>query len=168
MIRILDFLEGTLAKVLLAAIVVMVFAAGVARSFGHPLIWSVDMAQLLFVWLCFLGANRALRLKAHIGVDYFVAKLPHGARRGIEIVLALCALAFLIALAWTGAQLTLLNLERVYGDSGISYAWVTAAVPVGCAMLALTLLAHLVGALRRDVLVFSGATGVDPSTSQLG
>jgi TRAP-type C4-dicarboxylate transport system permease small subunit len=160
-------IEDVLARTLLAAIVVLVFAAALARSFGHPLIWSVDLAQLLFVWLCFLGANRAMRVKAHIGVDYFVRKAPFSARRWIELGLGLLALAFLIALAVAGYRLTLLNWQRVYGDSGISYAWVTGAVPVGCLLLAVTLVANLVAALRRGGLVFYNAD-LDRSQSQLG
>lgn len=160
--------EFLVAKVLLAAIVVLVFFAALGRSFGYPLIWSIDVAQLLFIWVCFLGANRAMRLKAHIGVDLFVRKLPRTPRWFIEIGLALLALAFLIALAVSGYRLTMLNWQRVYGDSGISYAWVTAAVPVGAALLAVTITINLVHALRTRSLVFSADRTPGGSDSQLG
>ena len=77
MLVLLTRLEDITSKALLAAITGLVFFAAIGRSLGYPLIWSVDMAQLLFVWLCFLGANRAMRLKAHIGVDLLVRRLPH-------------------------------------------------------------------------------------------
>jgi TRAP-type C4-dicarboxylate transport system permease small subunit len=160
--------EFLLAKLLLAAIVVLVFIAAVGRTLGYPLIWSIDVAQLLFIWVCFLGANRAMRLKAHIGVDLFVRKLPRTPRWFIEIGLALLALAFLGALAVSGYQLTVLNWQRVYGDSGISYAWVTAAVPVGAALLAVTIAINLVHALRTGSLVFYADRGLERSDSHLG
>lgn len=47
MLRRLAQLEFLVASLLLAAIVALVFLAAVGRTFGHPLIWSVDMAQLL-------------------------------------------------------------------------------------------------------------------------
>lgn len=168
MAAILIRLEDALSKALLAAITLLVFAAGVSRTFGAPLIWSVDLAQLLFIWLCFLGANRALRIKAHIGVDFFVRKLPARARWAVELVLGLAALGFLAVLAWTGFQLTMLNLERVFGDSGLSYAWVTAAVPIGALLLAITLGVHLVRAVTGGGLVFAADRDLDRSTSQLG
>lgn len=161
-------LELYTAKLLLAVIVVLVFCAAVGRSFGYPLIWSVDVAQLLFIWVCFLGANRALRLKTHIGVDLFVRRLPIALRHWIDLALGFAALAFLLALMISGGRLTLLNWQRVYGDSGISYAWVTAAVPVGAAMLAITLVGHIVGAWRGRGLVFYAERAVDRSDSQLG
>ncbi len=160
--------EFLVAKLLLAAIVVLVFIAALGRTFGYPLIWSIDVAQLLFIWVCFLGANRAMRLKAHIGVDLFVRKLPRTPRWLVEIALGLLALAFLIALAVSGYRLTILNWQRVYGDSGISYAWVTAAVPVGAALLAVTITINLVHALRTRSLVFYADRSLDRSDSQLG
>jgi TRAP-type C4-dicarboxylate transport system permease small subunit len=161
-------LEDIAAKTLLAVIVVLVFGAALARTLGHPLIWSVDMAQLLFVWLCFLGANRALRLKGHVGVDYFVRRLPFSARQVVELALGVLTLALLLTLAVAGWKLTLLNWQRVYGDSGISYAWVTSAVPAGCLLLAITVAGHMIGVLRHGGLVFRDERAAVRSDSQLG
>lgn len=161
-------LEDVASKTLLAIIVVLVFGAAVGRSIGHPLIWSVDVAQMLFLWVSFLGANRAMRLKTHIGVDFFARKFGRTSRWVIELALGVVALAFLATLMITGYQLTVLNWQRVYGDSGIPYAFVTAAVPIGSALLAVTVLINLVEALRNRTLVFYADKSADLSESQLG
>jgi TRAP-type transport system small permease protein len=161
-------IEDAVTKLLLCGIVVLVFLAAIARSIGDPMIWSVDLAQLLFLWLSVLGANRAMRLKAHIGVDLFMRKVPRTPRWLIEIGLGLVTLAFLAVLAVTGSELTLMNWQRIYGDSGISYAWVTAAVPVGAVLIGLTVLQNLIGAFRSGALVFYADRAVDRSDSQLG
>ncbi|MBL8587951.1 MAG: TRAP transporter small permease [Methylobacteriaceae bacterium] len=168
MIRLLVALEDIAAKTLLAAITALVCFAAVGRSLGHPLIWSVDMAQLMFIWLCFLGANRAMRAKAHIGVDLLARRFPAGLRWGVEIALACVALGFLAVLLVAGVRLTLQNWQRIYGDSGVSYAWVTSAVPAGAALLAATVLTNLVDALKRRALVFYPDRELDRSDSQLG
>jgi len=142
MLRGLSQLELAVAAVMLVAIVVLVFVAAILRFFDHPLIWSIDMAQLLFIWLCMIGATRAMRQKSHLGIDLAVRNLPDRARFALEAVLSLLILAFLGALVVKGVQLTLGNLQRQFGDSGISYGWVTAAVPAGAAMLALALLGN--------------------------
>lgn len=141
--------EAILAGFLLAVIVLLVFAAGAMRWFGHPLVWSVDVAQLLFVWVSFLGADMALRKHAHIGIDYLSKRMPPRIRAVLDIVLALVVLAFLVTMAVMGYRLTMLNLERQFGDSGISYAFVTGAVPAGCLLMALTLLGQVRRALAR-------------------
>ncbi|MGQ9368530.1 TRAP transporter small permease [Azospirillum sp. ST 5-10] len=135
--------EAAVAMLLLAVIVVLVFAAGLMRWFGHPLVWSVDLAQLLFVWVAFLGADMALRKRAHIGIDYVVKRLPVRVRAILELVLGAVVLGFLLSMTVLGYRLTMLNLERQFGDSGISYAFVTSAVPIGCLLLAFTLLSQI-------------------------
>ncbi len=146
MVKMLARIEFALSAVLLGVIVLLVFVAAIMRSFGHPLIWSVDMAQLLFIWLCFLGACRAMREKSHIGIDLVVRHLPGRMRFGLELLLTLVVLVFLLVLAYQGYKLTVLNLARQFGDSGLSYAWVTSAVPVGALLLAVALTANLVRA----------------------
>ncbi len=148
MLSLLVRAEAAFGKILLIIIVALVFSAGILRWFDHPLIWSVDLAQLLFLWVSFIGANQALRNRAHIGMDLLVRPLPLGLRRVIEIALALVTLAFLLIMVVMGYRLTMLNLQRVYGDSGISYAYVTGAVPVGCLLLAITLSGHLLDLIR--------------------
>jgi TRAP-type transport system small permease protein len=158
MLKRLGQIEYAIAGGILALITVMVFTAAVMRFFGHPLIWSIDMAQLLFIWLCFLGATRALREKGHLGVDVLVRHLPYRVRLVIETVITVIVIAFLVALAKEGADLTVLNRQRVYGDSGISYGFVTIAVPVGCLLLSSSLIYNAIIAWRaRDgkTLIYS-------------
>ncbi|MEX6506013.1 TRAP transporter small permease [Jiella sp. M17.18] len=155
MLSVLVRIEEAIGRALLAAIVILVFVAAITRFFDYPIVWSVDLAQALFIWLCFFGALKGLRKRAHIGVDYFVQKLPVPLRRGLDLLLAVIALAFLATMAWFGIKLTLLNWQRTFGDSGISYAWVTIAVPIGCALLGLILLAQIAIAIRAGKLVFS-------------
>lgn len=145
----LSRIELLVGVMLLAAIVGLVFIAAVMRFFGTPLIWSVDLAQLLFIWLCFLGANRALRRRVHLGVDLLIQTLDHRKRLALELVLGILVVVFLSVLAVEGVKLTLLNKERLFGDSGIPYAFVTIAVPVGCIFLVFTVVANALEALRR-------------------
>jgi len=160
--RIAQF-ELVIGTGLLAVIVVLVFIASVMRFVGYPLIWSVDLAQLLFIWLCFVGATRAMRERAHLGVDLLIRYVGHRNRLIVETVLAVIFIAFMAVLAWEGYLLTMLNRERLFGDSGLSYAYVTIAVPVGCIFLTLAILANAREAWsnRADgkALIFTRANG---------
>lgn len=165
MLRRLAQIELAVGIVLLAVIVGLVFVAAIMRFFNNPLIWSVDMAQLLFIWLCFLGAARALRERAHLGIDLAVRGFSHRWRLWIETALALAIVLFLLLLAREGYVLTLSNIERQFGDSGLSYAFVTVAVPVGCLMLALAIAVNAVRAWRaraaESLLIFARTNGAD-------
>jgi TRAP-type C4-dicarboxylate transport system permease small subunit len=152
-------LERVIAVALLAAIVALVFVASIMRFLDHPLIWSVDLAQLLFIWLCFFGANRALRQRTHLGVDLAIRTLGFRGRLIVELVLAVVVVAFLVALTVEGTSLMLLNRQRLFGDSGIPYAFVTIAVPAGSVLLILTIVVNAVEAVReagrRGRLIFT-------------
>lgn len=142
----LSQIELAICVLLLAAITGLVFVAALMRFFGHPLIWSVDMAQLLFIWLCMLGATRAMREKSHLGMEVLVKYLPYTARLWVELVCSVATLVFLGVIAVLGFQLAWLNRARMFGDSSISYAWVTVAVPVGCILLGIALIHNMVRA----------------------
>lgn len=163
-------LEFAVGACLLAVITFLVFIAAVMRFAGHPIIWSVDLAQLLFIWLCFVGAARAMRQRAHLGVDFLVRLFGHKTRLTIETILAVIFIAFMMVLAREGYNLTLMNIERLFGDSGLSYAYVTIAVPVGCVFLSIAILVNLVEAWRgRDAdgpLIFA-RTGEASERSEL-
>lgn len=162
MLKRLTQLEFLVAAGILATIVALAFAASIMRFFGHPLIWSVDMARLLFIWLCFLGATRAMRQRSHIGIDLLVRQLPRPYRFGCEMIVSLVILVFLLALTYKGIELAFLDRERLFGDSGIPYAWVTSAVPAGCVMLAIALGRNMLIAWQRRndgvTLVYTGAS----------
>ncbi|MBU1175923.1 MAG: TRAP transporter small permease [Alphaproteobacteria bacterium] len=140
--------EFAVAASLLAAIVLLVFVSALMRTLDHPVIWSIDMAQLLFIWLCFFGAVRAMRDKAHLGIDLIVRHLPFRLRFMLEMALSALTLVFLALLSYEGARLALSNIQRQMGDSGLSYFWVTIAVPVGCVMLAIALVFNMVKAVK--------------------
>ena len=141
-------LEIIAGCILLAVITVLVFIAAVMRFTGYPLIWSVDLAQLLFIWLCFFGAAKAMRERSHLGVDFLARLLPSGIRLLLETLMSLLFAAFFLVLAWEGYKLTVLNKERLFGDSGLSYAWVTIAVPAGCLLLLGSMISNLIEAWR--------------------
>jgi TRAP-type C4-dicarboxylate transport system permease small subunit len=155
--------ELAICVLLLAGITGLVFVAAIMRFFGSPLVWSVDMAQLLFIWLCMLGATRAMREKSHLGMEIVAKRLGYQRQFWLEMICSAVILAFLILLTLEGFELTLLNRERTFGDSTLSYSWVTAAVPVGCILLGVALIYNVVGAWRgrdRGVLIYT-RTGAD-------
>lgn len=109
------------------------------RWAGMPLSWSVEFAQLLFVWVIFLGANRCLREDRHIGVDFFVKKLKPKTNAVLEIVINILIMTFLVFLINFGIQLSIENSVRLISNLPLSYSFITMAVPVGSTLMLITL-----------------------------
>ncbi|AWE07247.1 TRAP transporter small permease [Lysinibacillus sp. 2017] len=135
--------ENFLTNFLLVAIVFFVFLAAIMRWAGLPLSWSVEFAQLLFVWVIFLGSNRTLRERKHITVDIFVKVLPLKVRRIIEVLTKILVIAFLVFLTIYGFQLSVENSARQISNLPLSYSFITLAVPIGSVLMICTILAQL-------------------------
>lgn len=152
--------EDLLARLFLAGCSALVFVAAVSRALGSPVLWAIDIAMLLFIWCSFFGADAALRKKQHIIIDVIVRLFPQKAQRTLLIVHWTIMIAFLGTLVVLGAELTMLNVQRPMGDTDISYAYVTAAVPAGSLLMALTAMRQLVEFWRDPSLAFGESESV--------
>ena|SRR5690554_392344 len=131
--------EEAITKILIVAVVLLVFSVAMTRWSGFPVAWSVELAQLLFIWLIFLGANQALRKNRHIGVNILTEKLPQKAQLILSLLMDLLIVAFLVTMVYYGIQHSILHHLRTISNLFISYSFVTASVPVGCTLMFLTI-----------------------------
>ena len=141
-------IEETAARVLLAAIVVLVFLAALTRWFDYPIIWSIDIAQLFFGWIYFLGADTALRQGRHIGMDVIIRLFPVRFQRAVGFFLDILSVAFLVIVIYYGFKLSIINWERRFNTIEVSYSLATLSVPVGCLLMLRTMLSRMMFARR--------------------
>lgn len=96
-----------------------------------PSRWTDEVAVMLLIWVAMLGAAVAFVRKAHLGVDYFVGKLPGKYRKYIELVVYLIAAAFAcVCMIYGGMNFVLGNVDQVSPAIEISMGAVYAAVPI--------------------------------------
>lgn len=141
-------IEFACAALLLGAVVILVGIASVARAVGAPIIWSVEMAQLMFLWLCIIAADLAMQANRHFGMQVLLDNVPPGIRKATEIanILVLIALlAFLLYYAWGNM---ILMHPRLGGALQIRGSYFHASMVVGFTLLIRTLLVQLVERLR--------------------
>lgn len=138
--KVLDRTEEVVAVVLLAGTVLAVLLGAIGRAVGSPIPSGAEIAQLLLIWSCMLGADLIMKRGDHIRISALPDALPAAGRRALNLVCLVCMLLFLGYAAWLGWQLALSNWAREMGASGLSYGWVTLALPVGCVLMILSLL----------------------------
>jgi TRAP-type C4-dicarboxylate transport system permease small subunit len=139
--------ETWLSVFMLAAIIVLVFVSAMMRTLKHPVIWSVDLAQLLFVWICMLGADAALKRKAHVGVDLIVKQFPAKIQNTVTLSTYILSILFLGFITYYGVTLCMENYLRKYATLQISYSFGTVAVPIGSIFMILTLIEQTINLL---------------------
>ncbi|MCH4565313.1 TRAP transporter small permease [Halomonas sp. EGI 63088] len=144
-----DRIEDGLTIVLLGATSLAILASATMRAIGHPFSGGAELAQLLFIWTAVLGADITLRRGGQVRIDALTVRMPALMQRGVTGVCLLLMLGFLALLAWHGFPLALSNWQRPMGVAGLSYGYVTLALPVGAVLMFVSLIRRV---LDRGIL----------------
>jgi|ASRL01.1.fsa_nt_gi TRAP-type C4-dicarboxylate transport system permease small subunit len=132
----------------LTILILLVFISATLRWFGIDMSWSIDMAQLMFAWVCFIGADLAMRRVRHMGVDLLVDKLPKKVASVIYVVNNLLILSFLVLVVYYGVNLCIVNVNRQFNTLPLSYSFVTASAPVGALLMIMTSIRRIIDHFR--------------------
>src|ERR1700732_2112172 len=126
------------AAILVVAEIVILLAGVVARyGLRQPLIWSDELASILFLWLAMLGAAVAFRRSEHMRMTAVVASRSAPARAYLDTVATCAALAFLLMIAWPAYQYAYEESFITTPALQISNSWRAAALPVGTCLMGL-------------------------------
>ncbi|MEP6505788.1 MAG: TRAP transporter large permease subunit, partial [Betaproteobacteria bacterium] len=136
--RALGWVVEVPAAVLVAADIGVLLAGVIARFVLHtPLVWSDELASILFLWLAMFGAVVALRRGEHMRMTAIVVRLGPGGRALMEAVATSACLAFLAMVLWPAWQHAASEGEITTPALEISNLWREIAVPVGVALMGL-------------------------------
>jgi tripartite ATP-independent transporter DctM subunit len=162
----LDFVLGAaveiLAATLVAAEIIILFSGVVARYvLNHSLIWSDELASILFLWLAMLGAVIAFRRDEHMRMTAAVGSLPAPTRATFDLFATCAALAFLLLIAWPAYEYAQEETFITTPALGLNNAWRAAALPSGIALMAVfaALRVSRAGSLR-SVAIAAGAVAL--------
>jgi len=128
--RSLEILVTVTMAVLVADVVWQVFTRYVLQD---PSCWTEELATFLMIWVGMLGASVALNRGAHLGIDYFIAKLPYKKRRYTVLIgFALVAIFSLLILIIGGIQLVSITLRtnQLSPALGLKMGYVYLALPI--------------------------------------
>src|SRR3954471_20257348 len=137
-----------LVKILTAVLVVAeicVLLAGVTARyvFHQPLIWSDELASILFLWLAMLGSVVAFRRGEHMRMTAFVGMASPRVRAFLDVVAITAPLAFLLLIVHPGIEFAYEETYITTPALEIRNAWRAAAIPVGTALMIVTAVLRL-------------------------
>jgi tripartite ATP-independent transporter DctM subunit len=176
--RILGTALAVPTALLVAAEIAVLLAGVVSRYVFHaPLIWSDELASILFLWLAMLGSAVAFDRGEHMRMTAVVGKLSPAARAFTDVLATVAALVFLVLIL--PHSLEYAHEEAIIRTPAldISATWRVAAMVVGFGAMALLALLRLAQyADRQRVLivlalaaaVLSGMWLLQPLFHQLG
>jgi tripartite ATP-independent transporter DctM subunit len=132
------------AAILVVAEIVILFAGVIARYVLHqPLIWSDELASMLFLWLAMLGAAVAFRRAEHMRMTAVIGSAPPAVRFYLDAVATCAALAFLLLIVRPAYEYAYEESFITTPALQISNTWRAAALPVGICLMAVFALLRL-------------------------
>src|ERR1700757_3028971 len=148
LIATIDHVLGLMVEIPAALLVVaeiVILFAGVVGRYGlrQPLIWSDELASILFLGLAMLGAAVAFRRSEHMRMPAGVGSAGPTLRAYLDVVATCGALAFLLMIVWPAYQYAYEESFITTPALQIQNIWRAAALPVGTCLMALFALLRL-------------------------
>jgi TRAP-type C4-dicarboxylate transport system permease small subunit len=143
--------EKTLASILLAAIVLLIFGNVFMRYvMNASLSWGEELTLWLFVWFVWLGVSYAFHTGDHVRITALRDVLNERARLFVDAVIALLVLGFLLVLTFECIKLIMMPfvVNQTSVVLGLPIPILYASAPVGAGLAAIRVIQHLLRTLR--------------------
>ena len=155
--KILDRTLEIVVMIVVAALVLDVLWQVFTRFIlARPSSWTEELAIFLLIWVSLLAAAVALNRGAHLGIDYFVGKLPPKQRLYTEVIVFACVALFSF-FVMVGGGLGLVKSTLELGQQspalGIKVGYVYLAIPISGFFLVLY---SVIGLVERLAELASG------------
>lgn len=160
--RMLALLVEIPAAALVVAEVLILLTGVVYRYWLHdPLVWSDELASILFLWLAMLGSIIAFQRDEHMRMTAMVVKLAPRTRVMVDVMTAAGVVTFLVFVIQPAFEFAQEEMMVTTPAMGLVNAWRAAALPVGLGlMLIIGVLKILRLSHRKDALLATTAVSL--------
>ena len=145
-----DWTDGA-TRILLVPVgigfILIVFLGVLTRYvFRTPIITSIELARVGFVWSCFLGAAICMKQEKHIQFVFLLDRLGARGREGVRLVVSALSAGFFLFVTLKGLEMVQAVEGTYFPAMGLSQVWLYLPVPVA----GLCMLIHATAFLARD------------------
>ena len=131
-----------------------IFILGLCQVFWRwvlhdPIIWSEELIQLTYVWICYLGWTLAERSDSHIRITALLNALPKSVQKWVQAVCHVLCILFSILMAFYGIRLVRVGMKRRAVSLALNYGFVYVIGPICNFVIILYEVARLYECLTR-------------------
>ena len=124
------------AALLVVAEVIVLFVGIISRYVLHaPIVWSDELAGILFLWLAMLGSVVAFQRAEHMRMTAIIGMIRPEARLFLDVFATAASLAFLLLVIHPAYEFAADEVFVTTPALGIVNTWRAAALPVGIALM---------------------------------
>jgi TRAP-type C4-dicarboxylate transport system permease small subunit len=151
-----DWLVKLLAVPVGIGFILIVFFGVLTRYvFRTPIITSIELARLGFVWCCFLGAALGVKRQKHVQFVFLVENIGGLGRRLVRTVVSALSSGFFLFLVIKGTEMVQAVQGTYFPALGLSQVWLYLPLPLS----GLAMLIHGLDYLARDLRGLLGGAG---------
>ncbi|WP_246670185.1 TRAP transporter large permease subunit [Bradyrhizobium stylosanthis] len=133
------------AALLVLAEIAVLSAGIVARYvFRSPIVWSDELAGILFLWLAMFGSVIAFQRGEHMRMTAIVGILGAEVRAFLDVVAAAASLAFLALVVWPAYEFAADEAFVTTPALEIVNSWRAAALPIGIGLMLIAAFLRLI------------------------
>jgi len=146
----------------LLEIVVLFVGLTMRYGFRQPIVWSDELAEVLFIWLAMLGSVIAFHRGEHMRMTALVSKAGPQLRAMLETLAVAAPLVFLVSVIQPGLDYADDESFVTLPALDIPNTWGALALPIGLGLMALLAVLKLLrsASLPRVLLVMLGLIGM--------
>ncbi|MGY3396118.1 tripartite ATP-independent transporter DctM subunit [Bradyrhizobium sp. USDA 3311] len=125
---------------------IAVLSAGIVGRyvFRSPIVWSDELASILFLWLAMLGSVIAFQRGEHMRMTAIVGVLSAELRAFLDVIAAAASLAFLVLVVWPAYEFAADEAFVTTPALEIVNTWRAAALPVGIGLMLIAAVLRLI------------------------
>jgi tripartite ATP-independent transporter DctM subunit len=128
-------IEIPAALLVIAEIGVLLFGVTMRYVFHTPMVWTDELAAVLFIWLAMFGSAIALYRGEHMRMTALVSRASIPTRAFLEVLAVAAPLVFLAAVVHPGIEYAEDEMFVTLPALDIPNTWKAAALPIGYVLM---------------------------------
>lgn len=134
---------------LIGAMMVWVFVQVIGRYvFNYTPSYGEELARYMFVWIVFLSLPVVAKKGGHMAIEMVTIRLKGSALKTVRLCADVFTVAFLLIMVVEGVNMVRLSSFQTSPALEISMSWIYCAIPLGCLIMLLNVLASLIKLVR--------------------
>ncbi|MGM0583626.1 MAG: TRAP transporter small permease subunit [Pseudomonadota bacterium] len=118
---------------------------------GRPLIWTAELAQLLFGVYAIMGGGYLLAERGHVNVDIFYGEFSRKKKATTDVATSVLFFLFVGVLLWLGYEMASESVASLERSNSVwkPYVWpAKLCIPIAAGLLLLQGIVRLIGDIR--------------------
>lgn len=127
-----EYLGGILFSVMFITLIMQIFSRQILNK---PLIWTEEVARLVFVYIAMLGVTLGIKYDQHVGIEVISDKFSPRVAKIMDIVKTILTGIIIVLLIVIGLGITKRKASLDLISLGISSGYLYGALPLGGVMM---------------------------------